>query len=630
MVRATTSAALPAVALLACSLASLIPAASAATVEHHWNINWIPDVNPDGLLPRHVIGVNGTWPPPIINVNASDTLRVTATNNLNTGVGTSLHSHGMFFNRTGYFDGAVAITQCPIPPGESFTYETLNSPASPADRRKQMGTFWIHAHNNDQYTDGLRSPVIIHPDDPADMHYSYDDDYTVILGDWYHSNYTDLVKNEFMNRKNPTGAEPVPKSGLIYFAHTPNTTTAATYLPGFSENATLPFEAGKTYRLRVINMSALAAFYFYLSGHDMQVIEIEGVDVEPRSVDFLSLAVAQRFSVLVKARNDTSPQNWKLHANMDEDMFDVVPEDLQLNVTATISYPNAPKGEFGPEKIIEEYTYFDDLQFTPVNAEPMVQPDATHRLDVSFDTMSDGENYAAFNNISYVAPKVPALFTSESMGALASNPAIYGPNANAFVFQHNDMIEVQLFNWDAGKHPFHLHGHHFQVVHKSQDVTSDDPTINPPFNASQVNPMRRDTVVVPPGGSAYLRFRADNPGAWFFHCHIDPHLVSGLASIFIEAPDVLSNDYLNVPSYIKNQCQAQGIATTGNAVGLNSTTDFQGLQKGPTYLESGWTGRAIAAFTGCIVTGLLGLATVVVYGWHSGEDEDVDDDEDDK
>jgi iron transport multicopper oxidase len=106
--------------------------------------------------------------------------------------------------------------------------------------------------------------------------------------------------------------------------------------------------------------------------------------------------------------------------------------------------------------------------------------------------------------------------------------------------------------------------------------------------------------------------------------------VSGLASIFIEAPDVLSNDYLNVPSYIKNQCQAQGIATTGNAVGLNSTTDFQGLKKGPTYLESGWTGRAIAAFTGCIVTGLLGLATVVVYGWHSGEDEDVDDDEDDK
>ncbi len=134
----------------------------------------------------------------------------------------------------------------------------------------------------------------------------------------------------------------------------------------------------------------------------------------------------------------------------------------------------------------------------------------------------------------------------------------------------------------------------------------------------------------PPGGSAYLRFRADNPGAWFFHCHIDPHLVSGLASIFIEAPDVLANDYLSVPGYIKDQCQAQGIKTTGNAVGLNSTTDFVGLAKGPTYLESGWTARAIAAFTGCTLTGLAGLATVVAYGWHSGEEEEEDDEEEEQ
>lgn len=603
-----------------------LPLVQAATVEHHWNINWVPNVNPDGLQSRSVIGVNGTWPPPIINVNASDVLRVTATNDLQTGAGTSLHSHGMFFNKTAYYDGAVSITQCLIPPGESFTYETLNAPASSADRKKQYGTFWIHAHNNDQYTDGLRSPVIIHPDEPADMPHRYDDDYTVILGDWYHSNYTDLVRNEFMNRKNPTGAEPVPKSGLIYFAHTPNTTSNAEYLPGFSENATLPFVPGKTYRLRVINMSALSLFYFYLSGHDMQVIEIEGVDVEPRSVDFLSISVAQRFSVLVTARNDTEPSNWKLHANMDEDMFDIVPDDLQLNISATISYPNADPAKFGADKIIEEYTYFDDLQFTPIIAEPMVEPDATHRMDVSFDTMADGENYAAFNNISYIAPQVPAMFSASTMGSLSANPAIYGPNSNAYILRHNDMVEVQLFNWDAGKHPFHLHGHHFQVVHKSQDVTSDDPLINPPFNASQVNPMRRDTIMVPPGGSAYLRFRADNPGTWFFHCHIDPHLVSGLAAIFVEAPDQLASGWLSPPSYITSQCAAQNIATSGNAVGLNSTDNFQGLRKGPTYLQSGWTPRAIGAFTGCIITGLLGLATVIIYGWKSGDEDDDEDD----
>ena len=65
----------------------------------------------------------------------------------------------------------------------------------------------------------------------------------------------------------------------------------------------------------------------------------------------------------------------------------------------------------------------------------------------------------------------------------------------------------------------HLHGHQFQLVHKSSDVTSDDPSVNPPVGVEgMANPMRRDTVEVPATGNAFLRFRADNPGTWFFHC----------------------------------------------------------------------------------------------------------------
>jgi iron transport multicopper oxidase len=48
----------------------------------------------------------------------------------------------MFFNRTAYWDGAVGVTQCAIPDGESIAYEPLNSPSSPADRKQQWGTFW--------------------------------------------------------------------------------------------------------------------------------------------------------------------------------------------------------------------------------------------------------------------------------------------------------------------------------------------------------------------------------------------------------------------------------------------------------------------------------------------------------
>jgi hypothetical protein len=68
--------------------------------------------------------------------------------------------------------------------------------------------------------------------------------------------------------------------------------------------------------------------------------------------------------------------------------------------------------------------------------------------------------------------------------------------------------------------------HEFQVVSKSFDVTSNDTTINPPLEEGQSNPSRRDTITIPPTGNVVLRWRADNPGAWFFHCHIDWHLSS--------------------------------------------------------------------------------------------------------
>lgn len=122
-------------------------------------------------------------------------------------------------------------------------------------------------------------------------------------------------------------------AGLIYFAQKGSYlgpkegTSPDNKLVGFNENATLPFQPGKTYRLRIVNTSAFAMFFFWLDGHDMTVIEVDGTDVEEFPVDLLALTVAQRYSVIVKARNDTSA-NWAIHANMDTDMFDKVPDGL--------------------------------------------------------------------------------------------------------------------------------------------------------------------------------------------------------------------------------------------------------------------------------------------------------------
>ncbi len=57
-----------------------------------------------------------------------------------------------------------------------------------------------------QYVDGLRAPLVIHPKKEV---YEYDEDFTVVLGDWYHTEHDVLLK-QFISTSNPTGIEPVP------------------------------------------------------------------------------------------------------------------------------------------------------------------------------------------------------------------------------------------------------------------------------------------------------------------------------------------------------------------------------------------------------------------------------------
>ena len=57
-----------------------------------------------------------------------------------------------------------------------------------------------------QYVDGLRAPVVIHPETEA---HSYDEEFTVVLGDWYHDEHSVLL-DQFVSIANPGGAEPVP------------------------------------------------------------------------------------------------------------------------------------------------------------------------------------------------------------------------------------------------------------------------------------------------------------------------------------------------------------------------------------------------------------------------------------
>ncbi|KAK7036555.1 ferroxidase fet3 [Paramarasmius palmivorus] len=564
-----------------------------------WNITYVEGVNPDGLATRRAIGVNGTWPPPPIEVSTNDSLVVHATNSLS--LPTSLHHHGMFFNSTSWMDGAVGVSECGIPPGSTFDY------AVPINTSGQWGTYWVHAHASGQYVDGLRAPVILHP---AQEVYSYDEEFTIVLGDWYHTEHSVLLK-DFISIKNPGGAEPVPDSALIYYSQN------GSYLApvggesptvGFNENATLPFSPGKTYRLRIINTSAFAMFYFWIDGHEMRIIEVDGTDIEESPTDMLSVTVAQRYSVLVTARNDTS-SNWAIHANMDTDMFDTVPPALNPNVTSSITYSSS--AALTDSGFVDEYKMVEDIGLVPVEKVAAPAVTKTIELEVLFDTMDDGTNRAMFNQITYNQPKTPAIFSELTLGNDATVEKAYGPLS--FVVNHMEVVDLVVKNGDAGKHPFHLHGHKPMLVNRADDYTSDNTTLNPPIPNNLTNPMRRDTFHIPSGASATLRFISDNPGVWFFHCHIEWHLEAGLAIQIVEAPLEAQKYAANVPQVMRDNCEALGRPFSGNAAGHQGADDLSGLSLGPYPQKLGWRPKGIGAMFGCVLTAVLGMGTVVWY-----------------
>ncbi|GFQ08644.1 l-ascorbate oxidase [Phtheirospermum japonicum] len=60
-------------------------------------------------------------------------------------------------------------------------------------------------------------------------------------------------------------------------------------------------------------------------------------------------------------------------------------------------------------------------------------------------------------------------------------------------------------------------------------------------NLNLHNPPLRHTEVIFPYGWTALRFVADNPGVWAFHCHIEPHMEMGMGVVFAEGVDKIGN-----------------------------------------------------------------------------------------
>ncbi|EJD07349.1 laccase [Fomitiporia mediterranea MF3/22] len=484
---------------------SLLGGVFAADVNFSLNITNAV-VAPDGFS-RSVVTANGKIPSPLIYGNVGDRFLINVTDSLTDPTmirSTSIHWHGIL-QKNGHsasMDGAASVTQCPIVPGHSYTYN-FSCPV-------QSGTYWYHSHLSTQYCDGLSGPLVIYdPEDPLKFLYDVDDESTVIsLSDWYHTPAPQL--------NGLPGPPPVPDSTLINGLGRWNINPT-------SELAVIRAQPGKRHRFRVVNMSCHPSYNFSISGHKMIVIEADGVETDPVMVDSLEIFAGQRYSIVVIM--DKPVGNYWIRAI--PSYPNNATTDNGVN-SAILRYEGAsatePSKDFEPQyPVVLKETDLHPLREPGAPGEPYPGgADVVLTLKPSFKSGS-----WAVNNATFTPPSIPVLLQVLS-GASSAQDLL--PAGSVYTLPPNKVIEVTVQG--INDHPFHLHGHTFDVI---QTAGSSE------YNF--VNPVRRD--VVTPGqitDNITIRFVTDNPGPWFFHCHIDWHLEHGLAVVFAEDVDGMRSD----------------------------------------------------------------------------------------
>jgi FtsP/CotA-like multicopper oxidase with cupredoxin domain len=535
--------------------------------------------NPDGVY-RPMILVNNQFPGPLIEVNEGDTIIVHVNNEAANA--TSIHWHGIYQKGTPYMDGTPGITGCPISAGSTFKYEFTVS--------GQSGTYWWHAHQGVQSSDGVHGPLIIHArDEKETQKILYSTDRVILISDHYHDLSSSLLWQYL--RPDAENAEPVPISGLINGQTIRNCDQFPTRrCDNTTSNVGLPrinLTRNQNHRLRLINVGAFAEFQLQVDEHELAVTEVDGTDVLPISYHRIDINPSQRYSVIVNATVDGKDSFW-LRARMITKCFTDAPKTVGADALATVHYGDlsleqTPTSLDWAEQLALECRDMNVTELRPVKAEsPPSQPDAFYYLRTNFEIGAYRLSRGFFNSSTYKSNvSSPSLFrtidglqagnvsfkaASQSEG-VSINSAAFDASKELVVQSHGvNTIDLFIDNFDDGEHPLHLHGYKYFILaqgHGAPPMTSVNAgftldNLKPLYDTLDLtNPLRRDTAAVEAYGWILLRLVADNPGAWAFHCHVSWHTEAGLLMQLITNSDELEK--MNVPKPSLDLCDAPGL-----------------------------------------------------------------------
>ncbi|RCU61476.1 hypothetical protein SETIT_J004900v2 [Setaria italica] len=517
--------------------------ADAAIVEHTFNVG---NLTVERLGRSQVItAVNGQFPGPKIEARDGDTVVVHVVNN--SPYNMSIHWHGILQRQSSWADGPNMVSQCPIRPGGGrYTYRF--------NITGQEGTLWWHAH-----VSFLRATVygalLLRPA-PAEG-YPFDKPHreaTILLGEWWNASVVDVERQALLAGGAPNNSVALTINGLVDGDH-----------------QLLAVERGRTYLLRIVNAALNYQLFFKVAAHSFTVVAADACYTDPYHTDVIVVAPGQTVDALMRA--DAHPGRYYMAAQVYQSLANAT---YSATATALITYyhqddatpPEMPSMPAFNDSATAE-RFYAGLTGLLRDSTPTVPLHVDTRMLVTFglgvtpcapeQTLCNrtlGSVAGSMNNVSFQFPAAMSLLEAHMRGdpdgvytrEFPDRPPVMfdfsgeaGAGA-AFAFtskgtkvkalRYGETVEVVLQNTailGAENHPLHLHGFNFYVL--AQGAGN--------FNAHRhvraynlVNPHQRNTVAVPTGGWAVIRFTADNPGVWIMHCHLDSHLPFGLAMIF--------------------------------------------------------------------------------------------------
>ena len=405
-------------------------------------------------------------PGPELRLKQGERLQVKLENGLDQP--TTIHWHGLRLPNA--MDGVPGLTQDPVEPGESFTYDFVVPDA---------GTYWYHPHVNssEQIGRGLYGALIVEEPNPPKV----DRDIVWILDDW-RMKQDGTISDDFVNGHD-----------ISHGGRTGNYITINGKVP-----APLSVRKNERIRLRLINVANARIFGVNFENHDVKAIAIDGHPVEPHSLqyDMALLASGQRMDIILDCTGETGSTHRVLdiaYQNQERMLTEIVYEDTEP------ARP-APMGE---------------VPSLPAN--PLSEPDLKNAA--RHDMVITGGAMGGLQGAVYKGEFQPTSELVKEMKIWALNGVAAHTTAMLpmFAFDKGSSHIISVKNDSVFPHPMHLHGHAFRIL-----KLDDKPVPHAPW---------ADTVLLLGNGTAEIALVADNPGDWLFHCHILAHVQGGMSSV---------------------------------------------------------------------------------------------------